>query len=194
MWFDFIDEENTCAIKIWFGNKLQAIDVNRLLFCINVANNFEQELRSLSPFLIQRINWIFQRDIGIFYDSFFLRAGWNEFLHGHIFIFISERREKRSRSPPAGTLALLGNMSLVRENWSLGSSGLCIRRELSRTVHPGATLHKHALSRSTAYAYAIKSVGNAQVKADRDTFTDPNCARTCSHNEMCAYTPREIYR
>lgn len=45
-----------------------------------------------------------------------------------------------------------------------------IRRELSRTIRLGATLHKYALSRSAAYAYAIKSAGNAQVKAVRDTF------------------------
>lgn len=193
MWFDFIDEENTCAIKIWFANKLQVSASADFYFTLTSRNNFEQKLRSLSQFLIH-INWIFSHDIDIFYNDFFLRAGWNKFLHARIFIFISQRREKRSRSPSAEMLVLLGNMSLVRENWLLGSFGRYIRRELSRTVRPGATLHKHVLSRSTAYAYAIKSVGNAQVKADRDTFTDPNCTRTCSHNEMCAYTPREVYR
>lgn len=135
-----------------------------------------------SSFLTQRINWIFPHDIGIFYEDFFfffLRAGLKWIVaHARIFIigFISRRREKRSRSPPAGTLLRVASkyVSCARE-LVVGKLRLVYpSRIITNRVRPGATLHKHALSRSTAYAYAIKSVGNGQVKADRDTFADPN--------------------
>lgn len=83
---------------------------------------------------------------------------------------------------------------LLRENWSLGSSGWYIRRELSRTEFAPGQLCTNTRSRAPLLTLTLSCRSETGRLKRTGIRSRIQIIRTCSHNEMCAYTPREIYR